>query len=141
MAAAPSRVLVIDDDPWIVRSTAMVLEAEGFDVVTASSGEDGIAEARRNAPAVILLDIMMPGLDGWETLERLKVDEATRDTPVIVFSARESVRGPRDSGVSRDRGAAGFVGKPFEPGRLVELIRRHLPAAANSTAPAAKKTA
>ncbi|MFG0318214.1 MAG: response regulator [Planctomycetota bacterium JB042] len=136
MAAAPSRVLVIDDDPWIVRSTAMVLEAAGFDVSTASSGEAGIDEARREPPAVILLDIMMPGLDGWETLERLKVDEATRDVPVVVFSAREATRGPGDPRVSRDRGAAGFVAKPFEPSRLVELIRRHVTPAA-----AAKKTA
>lgn len=126
MAAASSRVLVIDDDPWITRSTKMVLEAEGFDVSTASNGEDGIARARQFPPAVILLDIMMPGLDGWETLERLKVDEATKDTPVVVFSARASSRGPGDPRVSRDKGAAGFVGKPFEPSRLVELIRRHV---------------
>ncbi len=135
MAAAPSRVLVIDDDPWIVRSTAMVLEAEGFDVSTATSGEAGIADARRDPPGVILLDIMMPGLDGWETLERLKVDEATREIPVVVFSAREATRGPGNPRVSRDRGAAGFVAKPFEPSRLVELIRRHVtPAAAKKTA-------
>ena len=129
MAAAPRRVLVIDDDPLIVRSTAMVLEAEGFDVVTASDGEAGIEQARRERPAVILLDIMMPGLDGWETLERLKVDEVTRDIPVVVFSAREAARGPASPVASRSRGADEFVSKPFEPGQLVSLIRQHVDAA------------
>jgi len=136
MVAATRRVLVIDDDPLIVRSTAMVLEAEGFDVVTASDGESGIAQARRARPAVILLDIMMPGLDGWETLERLKVDEVTCDIPVVIFSAREAARGSGPSAASRSRGANEFVAKPFEPGQLVASIRRHV-----DSAEMAKKTA
>jgi two-component system phosphate regulon response regulator PhoB len=123
MSPALGRVLVIDDDEWIVSSTAMVLEAEGLDVSRAKSGEEGIEVARRERPAVILLDIMMPGLDGWETLERLKTDEATRDIPVVIFSARELSRG---NSMSRERGAEEFMRKPFEPGHLVDVIRKHL---------------
>ncbi len=125
MALPNARVLVIDDDPWIVESTAMVLQADGLEVITAASGEDGIQRARECRPHVILLDIMMPGLDGWETLERLKTDDATRDTPVVIFSAREMNRGERGS---RDRNADEYMRKPFEPKQLVEVVRKHVAA-------------
>lgn len=130
---SPPCVLVIDDDQWIVSSTAMVLEAEGFSVETARSGEEGIEVARRKRPAVILLDIMMPGLDGWETLERLKTDDATGEIPVVIFSARELNRG---NSVTRDRGAQEFVRKPFEPGQLVDVVRKHIAAARLARKPA-----
>lgn len=125
-------VLVIDDDPWIVRSTAMVLEAQGMTVVTAASGAEGIAIARAQHPSVILLDIMMPGLNGWETLERLKLDTATQDIPVVIFSARDM---QRSGAVSRDRGAEAYVRKPFEPSMLVELVRKHVNALEPAAAP------
>lgn len=118
-------VLIIDDDEFIVRSTAMVLQAEGLEVLTAKNGEEGIAQAQKRRPNVILLDIMMPGLSGWETLERLKLDSATHDIPVVIFSARDLARG---GAVSRERGAEAFVQKPFEPQMLVQLVHKHLAA-------------
>jgi len=122
MTEPPNVILVIDDDQWIVRSTAMVLESEGFRVVTASGGEEGIRQARDIEPAVILLDVMMPGLDGWETLERLKTDRATSETPVVIFSAREFAQ---SRATSRQKGASAFLGKPFEPERLIQVVRKY----------------
>ena len=122
-------ILLVDDEMHILRAAEFKLKRSGFNVLTASDGEAGIEQARRERPAVILLDIMMPGLDGWETLERLKVDEVTRDIPVVVFSAREAARGPASPVASRSRGADEFVSKPFEPGQLVSLIRQHVDAA------------
>lgn len=124
-------VLIIDDDKWIAMSTAMVLEAEGFRVDAALSGPEGIAKAREMKPGVVLLDIMMPGMDGWETLERLKADAACAALPVIVFTAREHREGRSKS---RELGAVEYFRKPFRPEALVQTIRRHLGAqAANAS--------
>jgi len=116
-------VLIIDDDQWIAMSTAMVLEAEGFTVHSALSGPEGIDRARDLHPGVILLDIMMPGMDGWETLERLKADPQLSSTPVIIFTAREHREGRAKA---EDLGAAEYFRKPFRPDALVDTIRRHL---------------
>ena len=116
-------VLIIDDDQWIAMSTAMVLEAEGFTVHSALSGPEGIDRARDLHPGVILLDIMMPGMDGWETLERLKADPQLSQVPVIIFTAREHREGRSKA---EDLGAAEYFRKPFRPDALVDTIRRHL---------------
>ena len=112
-------VLNIEDEKLIVVSTQMVLEAAGFRVESANNGEDGLAKARAATPDLILLDIMMPGIDGWETLTRLKRDPATSRIPVIVFTAREHARGHQRSA---DLGAVDYFRKPFEPDELVELV-------------------
>ena len=117
------RVLIIDDDKWIAVSTAMVLEAEGFAVSSALSGPQGIEMAAAEAPDVILLDIMMPGMDGWETLERLKQNPATQSIPVIVFTAREHTRGRART---QELGAVEYFRKPFRPELLIQTIRQHL---------------
>ncbi|MGE3174285.1 MAG: two-component system response regulator [Planctomycetota bacterium] len=115
-------VLIIEDEKLIIVSTQMVLEAAGFHVRSATNGEDGIAEARRLTPDLILLDIMMPGIDGWETLTRLKRDPATANIPVIIFTAREHARGHQKSA---EMGAADYFRKPFEPDELIELVEKH----------------
>mgnify|MGYP000060627764 CR=1 FL=1 len=90
-------VLIIEDEKLIIVSTQMVLEAAGFRVESATNGEDGIAKAKGQSPDLILLDIMMPGIDGWETLTRLKRDAATAGIPVVIFTAREHSRGHQKS--------------------------------------------
>lgn len=117
------RVLIIDDDKWIAMSTAMVLEAEGFEVHSATGGVHGLELAVKLQPSLILLDIMMPGIDGWETLERLKEQEEIRSIPVIVFTARENHRG---STRAQELGAVQYVRKPFRPEALLRSIRQHL---------------
>ena len=117
----PNSVLIIDDDKWIAMSTTMVLEAEGFEVHSALSGPEGISMVRRLKPGLVLLDIMMPGMDGWETLERLKADPECASTPVIVFTAREQREGRARS---QQLGAVEYVRKPFRPEALAQTIRR-----------------
>ena len=115
-------VLIIEDEKLIIVSTQMVLEAAGFRVESATNGEDGIAKAKGQTPDLILLDIMMPGIDGWETLTRLKRDPATAGIPVVIFTAREHARGHQKSS---EMGAADYFRKPFEPDELIELVEKH----------------
>lgn len=115
-------VLIIEDEKLIIVSTQMVLEAAGFRVESATNGEDGIAKARTQTPDLVLLDIMMPGIDGWETLTRLKRDAATANIPVVIFTAREHSRGHQKSA---EMGAADYFRKPFEPDELIELVEKH----------------
>jgi len=105
-------VLIIEDEKLIIVSTQMVLEAAGFRVESATNGEDGIAKAKSLAPDLVLLDIMMPGIDGWETLTRLKRDAATANVPGHQKSA--------------EMGAADYFRKPFEPDELIELVEKHV---------------
>jgi CheY-like chemotaxis protein len=116
-------VLIIEDEKLIIVSTQMVLEASGFRVESATNGEEGIAKARGSAPDLILLDIMMPGIDGWETLTRLKRDPATAGIPVVIFTAREHSRGHQRSA---EMGAVDYFRKPFEPDELIELVEKHV---------------
>jgi DNA-binding response OmpR family regulator len=116
-------VLIIEDEKLIIVSTQMVLEAAGFRVESATNGEDGIAKARSQTPDLILLDIMMPGIDGWETLTRLKRDGATANIPVVIFTAREHSRGHQKSA---EMGAVDYFRKPFEPDELIELVEKHV---------------
>jgi DNA-binding response OmpR family regulator len=116
-------VLIIEDEKLIIVSTQMVLEAAGFRVESATNGEDGITKAKAQSPDLILLDIMMPGIDGWETLTRLKRDQATAGIPVVIFTAREHSRGHQKS---TEMGAADYFRKPFEPDELIELVEKHV---------------
>jgi len=116
-------VLIIEDEKLIIVSTQMVLEAAGFRVESATNGEEGIERARQLAPDLILLDIMMPGIDGWETLTRLKRDPESAAIPVIIFTAREHARGHQKS---TEMGAADYFRKPFEPDELIELVEKHV---------------
>ena len=116
-------VLIIEDEKLIIVSTQMVLEAAGFRVESAVNGEEGIQKAKSTRPDLVLLDIMMPGIDGWETLTRLKRDPETSGIPVIVFTAREHARGHQKS---PEMGAADYSRKPFEPDELIELVEKHI---------------
>jgi len=116
-------VLIIEDEKLIIVSTQMVLEAAGFRVESAMNGEDGIVKASGSSPDLILLDIMMPGIDGWETLTRLKREPATAGIPVVIFTAREHTRGHQKSA---DLGAADYFRKPFEPDELIDLVEKHI---------------
>ena len=116
-------ILIIEDEKLIIVSTQMVLESVGFQVEAATDGEEGIKKAKEIKPDLILLDIMMPGIDGWETLKRLKRDPETQGIPVVIFTAREHARGHQKSS---EMGAAGYFRKPFEPDELIELVEKHV---------------
>jgi CheY-like chemotaxis protein len=122
---AGKKVLIIDDERLIVKSTGMALKFFGYAVLEAMSGESGIALAQRDTPDLILLDIMMPGMDGWEVLSRLGQEEATKKIPVIIFTAKEYSNGPA---LAKSKGAVDYIAKPFEPELLRKLIEHHLSA-------------
>src|SRR5262245_45265840 len=109
------RVLVIDDEAPIRLLCRVNLEAEGMDVLEAADGKTGLDLARDQQPDVVLLDVMMPGLDGWRVAEELLEDDRTRGIPIIFLTARAEFR-------DRARGVD-YVTKPFNPLDLAELVR------------------
>lgn len=119
----PTRILVADDDPVILRLLQVNFGLEGFEVETASRGEDALAKARQFVPDIILLDVMMPGVDGWEVCRRLKEDQVTTGIPVIFLSARAQ---DQDRKRGYELGVVAYVTKPFDPGELVDVVRRSL---------------
>jgi len=118
---APIKVLAADDDPVILRLIEVNLSLEGFEVETAARGEDALAKARDVGPQVIVLDVMMPGMTGWDVARRLKADAATSHIPIVFLSARTQ---EEDRRKGRELGVADYVSKPFDPGDLVATIRR-----------------
>jgi DNA-binding response OmpR family regulator len=117
----PLRILVADDDRVILRLLQVNFGLEGFDVQMATQGEEALQRAKDLCPDVILLDVMMPGLDGWEVVRRLKEVDTLARTPVILLSARAQ---DEDRQRGYDLGVAAYVTKPFDPARLIKLVRR-----------------
>jgi two-component system alkaline phosphatase synthesis response regulator PhoP len=115
-----TRVLVIDDEAPIRLLCRVNLEAEGMQVLEASDGPSGLEEARREKPDVILLDVMMPALDGWRVAEQLLDDASTQDIPIIFLTARAEFR---DRARGLDIGGVDYVTKPFNPLELAALVR------------------
>jgi DNA-binding response OmpR family regulator len=118
-----TRVLVIDDEAPIRLLCRVNLEAEGMDVLEASDGPTGIDQARELAPDVVLLDVMIPGLDGWGVAEQLLDDPRTNRIPIIFLTARAELR-DRARGI--DLGGVDYVTKPFNPVELAPRIRELL---------------
>ena len=115
-----TRVLVVDDEPPIRLLCRVNLEAEGMEVLEAADGPAGVESAREERPDVILLDVMMPGLDGWQVAERLLDDPATSGIPIVFLTARAEFR---DRARGLDIGGIDYVTKPFNPLELAPLIR------------------
>lgn len=114
------KVLVIDDEAPIRLLCRVNLEAEKMIVLEAEEGPSGLELARTERPDVILLDVMMPAMDGWEVLQRLLDDEATREIPIVFLTARAELR---DRARGLDLGGVDYVTKPFNPLELAPLVR------------------
>jgi CheY-like chemotaxis protein len=115
------RVLIVDDDPGTRAFVRASLETEGYDVIEAESGPEGLAAVEEEAPDLILLDVMMPQMDGWEVLRRVQ-ERHGGAVPVVMFSGQvENV-----AGEAAERGASGFVGKPFDPRALIDRAKQIL---------------
>jgi DNA-binding response OmpR family regulator len=112
-------VLVIDDDPVILKLLEVNFEMEGFRVLTATDGGEGLRQARTKRPDVVISDIMMPKVDGLELATALKGDPETEDLPVILLSARAQA-GDVQKGL--EVGVEEYVTKPFDPFELVDLV-------------------
>jgi len=115
-----TRVLVIDDEAPIRLLCRVNLEAEGMKVFEAADGPTGLEQAREHVPDVVLLDVMMPGLDGWRVAEQLLDDPDTRGIPIVFLTARAELR---DRARGLDLGGLDYVTKPFNPVELAALIR------------------
>ena len=120
VAAGETRVLVIDDEAPIRLLCRVNLEAEGMEVLEAADGAKGFDLARDDQPDVVLLDVMMPGLDGWRVAEELLEDDRTRRIPIIFLTARAEFR---DRARGLDIGGVDYVTKPFNPLELAPLVR------------------
>jgi DNA-binding response OmpR family regulator len=118
-----TRVLVIDDEAPIRLLCRVNLEAEGMQVYEAEDGPRGLEAAREQRPDVVLLDVMMPGLDGWRVAERLLEDPATANIPIVFLTARAEFR---DRARGLDIGGVDYVTKPFNPVELAPLVRELL---------------
>jgi two-component system, OmpR family, phosphate regulon response regulator PhoB len=118
-----TKVLVIDDEAPIRLLCRVNLEAEGMTVIEAADGPSGLDQAHDEDPDVILLDVMMPGLDGWRVAERLLEDERTGAIPIIFLTARAEFR---DRAKGLDIGGVDYVTKPFNPLDLAPLVRNLL---------------
>ena len=114
------RVLVIDDEAPIRLLCRVNLEAEGMSVMEAGDGPSGLELARSEQPEVILLDVMMPGLDGWRVAEHLLEDSVTREIPIVFLTARADIR---DRARGMDLGGLDYITKPFNPVELASLVR------------------
>ena len=119
------RLLVVDDQEDIREMARLVLAGAGCDVTTASSGREALGLAREAPFDLVLLDINMPGLDGWATLRLLRADEALEDLPVAMFSVKSEIR---DKVASLQDGAIDYITKPFGVDELVARVTRILDA-------------
>lgn len=122
-----AKILVIDDDEDLRMILRRILEAHGHEVILGEDGLRGLAVAQRQHPDAIVLDVMMPVMDGFEVLDRLLGDERTRRVPVVMLTAL-AVADARER--CEEAGAASFVEKPYDPTDLVTTIERVVAAAA-----------
>ena len=117
------KILVVDDEPTIVRLMEFVLARQGHDMVVAVNGEEALQKIRTEQPDLVLLDIMMPRIDGYEVAQQLRADPATAALPIIMLSAKaqgEDIRRGVEVGVDE------YVTKPFSPEHLVSVVSTHL---------------
>jgi len=115
----PGTVLVVDDDPVIQKLLQVNFEMEGYAVITASDGLEGLEMARQERPDAIVLDVMMPKMDGLEVARTLKADESTRSIPILLLSAKAQ-QADVQAGVAT--GADDYLTKPFDPLDLLQRV-------------------
>ena len=120
MTASAPHVLLVDDEPAIRTICRVNLEADGLAVDEAANGAEALERIRREHPSLVLLDVMMPGLDGWNVARRLAADAETQDIPVVFLSARASYE---DRLQAQEHGAVGYIVKPFDPLELAGIVR------------------
>jgi DNA-binding response OmpR family regulator len=123
MPGKPPRILIIDDEADLVSVLRFGLEVEGFEVISAGDGEEGLRLAQTQQPTLMLLDLMLPKLDGYKVCRTLKFDERYRAIPIFILSARS---GEADRKLALEMGADAFITKPYDMKELVAKIRVRL---------------
>lgn len=118
-----ARVLIVEDDHVIRELLVVNLKMEGHEAITAADGADALSAVADHAPDVVLLDMMLPGIDGWDVTARLKGDDTTRHIPIVALSAR-AMQADIERGMQL--GVDHYVTKPFDPIELMQLVNRLL---------------
>jgi CheY-like chemotaxis protein len=114
-------ILAVDDDPTIQQLLVVNLELEGYDVIVASDGEEALERIRKDKPDAVLLDVMMPRMDGMEVCKAAKADPETASIPIVILSAKAQ---QDDIAQGADVGADAYLTKPFDPLDLIETVQR-----------------
>ena len=123
MQGLAKSIVVADDDPDILRIVSMSLEAVGYEVFKAMNGSEAVDLAKEHHPNLILLDMMMPVLSGYEAVQELKADDATRDIPVVGLSAKAMAT---DMERATDAGIDGYITKPFRIAQVITVVEGYL---------------
>jgi DNA-binding response OmpR family regulator len=120
---AKGKILVVDDEVNITQILEFSIGAEGYEVVTAANGEEAIDKARREQPDLIILDVMMPKIDGFEACRILKANPLTKGIPVVLLTAKGR---DIDKRLGQEVGATDYIVKPFSPNKLIDRIHQLL---------------
>ncbi len=123
MTMKKGKILVVDDEVNITQILEFSFGCEGFDVITAQNGEEAVEKARREQPDLVILDIMMPKIDGYEACRILKANPLTKNIPVVLLTAKGR---DIDKRLGMEVGATDYIVKPFSPAKLIERIHRLL---------------
>jgi len=121
---ANKKILVVEDETELTKAMEIRLSAAGFSVTTALDGEEGLRKARQEKPDLIILDLMLPKMDGYKVCRLLKFDQKYHDIPIIMLTAKV---GEQDQKLGMETGADEYMTKPFEWGKLLEKINNFLP--------------
>jgi len=119
----PRKILIVDDDPSIIMLLKINLEMEGYEVISAQGGAEGVEKAKRSLPDLIIMDVMMPNMDGWTAKQELHKSPEVSGIPVIFLSARAQ---QADLHKGYEAGAAEYMTKPFEPMELIATVEQIL---------------
>ena len=117
----PKPILVVDDEPAILDMIAELLRYEGYQVVTTSDGSVALAQVKVDPPALILLDLMMPGMSGWQVIAALKASPQTQAIPVVLLSARRDL-----AATASELEVVTFLAKPFDIDELLSIVHTHV---------------
>lgn len=120
---AAKRILLVDDETQLVEMVKMRLEANDYEVLCAHDGQEALDKARKEKPDLIILDLMLPKIDGYKVCRMLKFDEKYRNIPIILFTARAQ---ETDIKLGKEVGADAYIAKPFDPPSLLEKIKELL---------------
>ena len=115
-------IIIIDDEVMILQMLCEIIEGAGYPTIGFDNGKDGLAAIKADNPRLIFLDLMLPVMDGFEILDKLKSDDDTKGVPVVIISARRKI-GEIDRAFAA--GSVGYISKPFDSGEIIKKIKQH----------------
>lgn len=120
---SPKKILIVDDEVDLVETVRFPLEIEGYDTLVSYNGEDALNQARKEKPDLIILDLMLPKLDGYKVCRLLKFDDRYKHIPILMLTAKTQ---EKDKIMGKETGADEYITKPFEMEYLLEKVKAHL---------------